>query len=226
MADARGRRFDVLVVWRLDSLGRNLKHLVTLLEDVQVLGIAFVSLGEGIDCTTTAGRLQLHVLAALAEFEHARIAERVRAGLARVRASGTRLGRPATRLAFSDTSHAQVTCRFARQRAFWEFRVRSCIGRGCPRNLFNGNPDFLKKASNSEPIDRVRNQMRLCAHAESGIGHGYPRNYATQTQLRLSFDSTDVPDNPMTNTPRVAGAAVSFLLVASLVGGDPRPARS
>src|SRR5689334_15800073 len=67
VGDARRRRFDVLVVWRLDRLGRNLKHLVTLLEDVQALGVAFVSLGEGIDCTTAAGRLQLHVLAALAE---------------------------------------------------------------------------------------------------------------------------------------------------------------
>jgi DNA invertase Pin-like site-specific DNA recombinase len=102
MKDAKRRRFDVLVVWRLDRLGRNLKHLVTLLEDVQAVGIAFVSLGEGIDCTTAAGRLQLHVLAALAEFERARIAERVRAGLARVRASGKRLGRPAASVATTD----------------------------------------------------------------------------------------------------------------------------
>jgi DNA invertase Pin-like site-specific DNA recombinase len=111
VADARRRRFDVLVVWRLDRLGRNLKHLVTLLEDVQAVGIAFVSLGEGIDCTTAAGRLQLHVLAALAEFERARIAERVRAGLARVRASGKRLGRPAANLALDDimrTEHLSV----------------------------------------------------------------------------------------------------------------------
>jgi len=111
VADARRRRFDVLVVWRLDRLGRNLKHLVTLLEDVQAVGIAFVSLGEGIDCTTAAGRLQLHVLAALAEFERARIAERVRAGLARVRASGKRLGRPAAGLALADvmrTTHLSV----------------------------------------------------------------------------------------------------------------------
>ena len=52
VADARRRRFDVLVVWRLDRLGRNLKHLVTLLEELQALGIAFVSLAEGIDATT------------------------------------------------------------------------------------------------------------------------------------------------------------------------------
>ena len=92
--DARRRRFDVLVCWRLDRLGRNLKHLVTLLDELQALGVAFVSLGEGIDCTTPAGRLQLHILAALAEFERSRIAERVQAGLARARKQGTRLGRP------------------------------------------------------------------------------------------------------------------------------------
>ena len=83
--DARRRRFDVLVCWRLDRLGRNLKHLVTLLDELQALGVAFVSLGEGIDCTTPAGRLQLHILAALAEFERSRVAERVQAGLARAR---------------------------------------------------------------------------------------------------------------------------------------------
>jgi len=69
-----------------DPLGRNLRHLVTLIEDLNALGIAFVSLGEGIDATTPAGRLQLHILAALAEFERARIQERVKAGLARVKA--------------------------------------------------------------------------------------------------------------------------------------------
>ena len=94
LRDARRRRFDVLVCWRLDRLGRNLRHLVTLLDELHALGVSFVSLGEGIDCTTPAGRLQLHILAALAEFERARIAERVKAGLARARANGTRLGRP------------------------------------------------------------------------------------------------------------------------------------
>jgi DNA invertase Pin-like site-specific DNA recombinase len=64
--------------------------LVILIEDLQALGIGFVSLGEGIDCTTPAGKLQLHILAALAEFEKARIQERVRAGLARAKAQGVR----------------------------------------------------------------------------------------------------------------------------------------
>jgi putative DNA-invertase from lambdoid prophage Rac len=97
LKDAKRRRFDVLVCWRLDRLGRNLRHLVTMLEDLQHVGVAFVSLGEGIDCTTPAGKLQLHILAALAEFERERIRERVMAGLLRARAQGKRLGRPRRR---------------------------------------------------------------------------------------------------------------------------------
>jgi DNA invertase Pin-like site-specific DNA recombinase len=94
LADAKRRRFDVLVCWRLDRLGRNLRHLITLLDELQALGVAFVSLAEGIDATTPAGKLQMHILGAIAEFERARIAERVRAGLQRARAQGRRLGRP------------------------------------------------------------------------------------------------------------------------------------
>ena len=94
VGDVRRRRVDVVACWRLDRLGRGLRHLVALLDEFHSLGVAFVSLNEGIDCTTPAGRLQLHILAALAEFERGRIAERVRAGLARARANGTRLGRP------------------------------------------------------------------------------------------------------------------------------------
>ena len=94
LAEARRRRFDVLVCWRLDRLGRSLKHLITLLEELQALGVAFVSLAEGIDATTSAGKLQMHILGAIAEFERERIRERVLAGLARARTQGKRLGRP------------------------------------------------------------------------------------------------------------------------------------
>jgi DNA invertase Pin-like site-specific DNA recombinase len=100
--DAKRCRFDVLVCWRLDRLGRNLRHLVLLLEDLHALGIGFASLNEGIDATTPAGRLQMHMLAALSEFERGRIQERVRAGLARARANGKRLGRPEHRLSGAD----------------------------------------------------------------------------------------------------------------------------
>jgi DNA invertase Pin-like site-specific DNA recombinase len=91
---ARRRKVDVVVCWRLDRLGRNLRHLVVLLEELQTLGVAFISLNEGIDATTPAGRLQMAVLGAIAQFERERIAERVKAGLARARAQGKRLGRP------------------------------------------------------------------------------------------------------------------------------------
>lgn len=105
--DARRRRFDVVVCWRLDRLGRSLKHLITLLEDFQALGIAFVSLAEGIDATTPAGRLQMHILGAIAEFERARIAERVQLGLARVRAQGRVLGRPKLDISDDDLGSVQ-----------------------------------------------------------------------------------------------------------------------
>ena len=98
LADARRRQFDVLICWRLDRLGRNLRHLITLLDELQALGVAFVSLAEGIDATTPAGKLQMHILGAIAEFERGRIVERVRAGLARAQAQGVTLGRPRRRI--------------------------------------------------------------------------------------------------------------------------------
>jgi len=98
MRDAKLRKFDALLVWRLDRLGRSLRHLIVTLEELHHLGIAFVSLGEGIDTSTPAGRLQLHILGAMAEFERARIAERVRLGLSRAKAQGKRLGRPRRRV--------------------------------------------------------------------------------------------------------------------------------
>jgi DNA invertase Pin-like site-specific DNA recombinase len=100
--NAKRRKFDVLVCWKLDRLGRNLKHLIVLLDDLQALGVAFVSLGEGIDATTPAGKLQLHILGAIAEFERGRIVERVKAGLARAKSQGVRLGRRAHRINEND----------------------------------------------------------------------------------------------------------------------------
>jgi DNA invertase Pin-like site-specific DNA recombinase len=94
LTDARRRRFDAVVCWRLDRLGRNLRHLITLLDELQALGVAFVSLAEGIDATTPAGKLQMHILGAIAEFERERIRERVLAGLQRARTQGRQLGRP------------------------------------------------------------------------------------------------------------------------------------
>jgi DNA invertase Pin-like site-specific DNA recombinase len=94
IADVRRHKVEAVVCWRLDRLGRNLRHLVLLLDDWHARGVAFVTLGEGIDTSTAAGRLVAGVLGSIAEFERARIQERIHAGLARARAQGTRLGRP------------------------------------------------------------------------------------------------------------------------------------
>src|SRR2546425_10375243 len=98
-----GRRVSFMLERRLmrEVLGGNLRHLILLLDDLQATGVAFVSLAEGIDATTPAGRLQLHVLGAIAEFERDRIRERVVAGLDRVKRQGKRLGRPERRIAES-----------------------------------------------------------------------------------------------------------------------------
>jgi DNA invertase Pin-like site-specific DNA recombinase len=93
-ADVKRHKVAAVACWRLDRLGRNLRHLVLLLDEWQARGVAFVTLGEGIDTTTPAGRLVAGVLGSIAEFERARIQERVHAGLARARNRGTRLGRP------------------------------------------------------------------------------------------------------------------------------------
>ena len=88
LQQARRRRIDVLVVWSLDRLGRSLRHLVELLDELRALQVSLVSLKEGLDLSTPAGRLQWQIIAAISEFERERLRERVRAGLARVKAEG------------------------------------------------------------------------------------------------------------------------------------------
>ncbi len=90
----RRRQIDIVLVWRLDRLGRSLKHLILMLDELQSLGVAFVALHEQIDCTTATGQLMLHLLGAFAEFERALIRERVKAGLAHAQSKGQQLGRP------------------------------------------------------------------------------------------------------------------------------------
>jgi DNA invertase Pin-like site-specific DNA recombinase len=127
IGDAKRRRVDVVVSWKLDRLGRNLKHLITLLDELQAIGVAFVSLGEGIDATTAAGKLQMHILGAIAEFERGRIVERVRAGLARARAQGTTLGR--RRCTISDARFAAVAHLSVREAALAIGTSRSVVHR-------------------------------------------------------------------------------------------------
>lgn len=85
---------DVLVVAKLDRLGRSLRHLIEVVADLETRGVGLRSLAEGIDTTTPAGRLLLHILGAIAQFERDLIIERTHAGLAAARARGRFGGRP------------------------------------------------------------------------------------------------------------------------------------
>lgn len=82
----------MLIVWKLDRLGRSLSHLIATLSDLQNHGVAFRSLSEEIDTTTAAGRMQMHLLGALAEFERELIVERTKAGLAAAKRRGIKPG--------------------------------------------------------------------------------------------------------------------------------------
>ena len=95
-SDARRRRFDVLLVWRMDRLFRSIRHLVLTFEELSALGIDFISATEPIDTTTPQGRLLFHIVGSFAEFERGLLVERTKAGLAAARRRGRKLGRPRT----------------------------------------------------------------------------------------------------------------------------------
>lgn len=94
MLDAKARKFDLVLCWKLDRFFRSLKELVTALSEFSDLGIQFVSLKDNIDLTTSGGILLMHLLGAFAEFEANLIRERVRAGVAHSKAKGVKWGRP------------------------------------------------------------------------------------------------------------------------------------
>jgi DNA invertase Pin-like site-specific DNA recombinase len=94
MTDAHRRKFDAVLVWKIDRFGRSLKHLVNALADLCAYGVAFVSFRDNLDLSTPSGRLMFQIIGAMAEFERSLIQERVRAGLRNARAKGKRFGRP------------------------------------------------------------------------------------------------------------------------------------
>lgn len=99
---ARRRDIDVVLVWRLDRWGRSVADLLATLQELEHLGVGFVSLTEALDMTTPAGRAMAGLLAVFAEFEREILRERVRAGLAHARENGKRLGRPLTAALHAD----------------------------------------------------------------------------------------------------------------------------
>ncbi len=94
MADARLRKFDAILVWKLDRFGRSLVHCVSAIQELQTLGIRFIAISQGLDTdkSNPSSQLLLHVLAAVAEFERALIHERVSAGMRAAKMHGTKSG--------------------------------------------------------------------------------------------------------------------------------------
>jgi DNA invertase Pin-like site-specific DNA recombinase len=92
--DATKRQFDAIMAWSVDRLGRSLQDLVKFLSEIHSLKIDLYLHQQGLDTTTPAGKAMFQMMGVFAEFERAMIQERVRAGLARAKAEGKRLGRP------------------------------------------------------------------------------------------------------------------------------------
>jgi len=95
LADAANGKFEIVLVWRLDRLGRSLAHLIKLLENFKLWNCELISFSEGLDFTTSTGKLFYSLLGAFSEFERSVICERTRSGLRAARARGVRLGRRA-----------------------------------------------------------------------------------------------------------------------------------
>jgi DNA invertase Pin-like site-specific DNA recombinase len=110
LADARAGKISKVVVWRLDRLGRTARGLLALLDELQSLNVGFVSLREGIDLNTPAGRLMLVVLAGVSQYETEVRKERQLAGIAKAKAEGKRWGgrKPGTRIKLSVEKEALI----------------------------------------------------------------------------------------------------------------------
>ena len=94
LRDATARRFNVIMAWSVDRLGRSLQDLIGFLSEIHALRVDLYLHQQGLDTTTPAGKAMFQMMGVFSEFERAMIQERVRAGLARARAEGKRLGRP------------------------------------------------------------------------------------------------------------------------------------
>jgi len=125
--DGNQRKFDVVMAWSVDRLGRSLQDLVAFLSELHALHIDLFLHQQGLDTTTPAGKAMFQMMGVFAEFERSMIQERVRAGLRRAKDEGKRLGRPRFR-----APHSRSTIRPARSRSLPAFPLaaRSTWWRG------------------------------------------------------------------------------------------------
>ena len=131
--DARRRKFDGVLCWKLDRIGRSLKHLVNLLAELEAVGVALVSFSDNLDLSTPQGRLMFQIIGAMAEFERSLTVERVKAGIAYARSKGKRLGRPKV-----SVNAAQIN-RLRQSGASWAVVCRETgLSAGTARRTYQG----------------------------------------------------------------------------------------
>lgn len=135
MNDAHRRKFDAVLVWKIDRFGRSLKHLVNSLAELGALGVAFISFRDNLDLSTPSGRLMFQIIGAMAEFERALIQERVRAGIRNAQAKGKRLGRP--RVVVDASSIASLR---AQGRSWSQVRTQLGVSKGTAQRALAGLP--------------------------------------------------------------------------------------
>lgn len=108
LKDAVRRKFDVVAAWSVDRLGRSLQDLVAMLSDIHAAGVDLYLHQQAIDTTTPGGKAMFQMMGVFAEFERAMIRDRVKAGMARAKASGKRLGKPAVSAAKIEAVKAEL----------------------------------------------------------------------------------------------------------------------
>jgi len=127
---------DVVVCWRFDRFARSVRHLVLALDDFRAKGVDFVSMQDGIDTSTPAGRFTFHVIGAVAELEAELIRERTRCGMAAARRRGARIGRPHVRVDLDNATHLRGQGKSVR-----EIAVALRVGVGTVHRLLHGVPE-------------------------------------------------------------------------------------
>jgi DNA invertase Pin-like site-specific DNA recombinase len=138
LKDATRRRFEVVMAWSVDRLGRSLQHLVITLADLQAAGIDLYLRQQAVDTTTPSGRALFQMLGVFAEFERGIIQERVQAGVDRARAAGKRLGRPKTDAKLAAKIRASIGAGFSIRRTAEHHRVGISTVQRIKASIANG----------------------------------------------------------------------------------------
>jgi DNA invertase Pin-like site-specific DNA recombinase len=140
----RRRKFDAVLVWKIDRFGRSLKHLVNALADLCAYGVAFISFRDNLDLSTPSGRLMFQIIGAMAEFERSLIQERVKAGLRNARAKGKKFGRPRAHV------DAQCVAALRRDGLSWSQVCRTLnVSKGSAQRSVGGLPKSDVLAGNA-----------------------------------------------------------------------------